>query len=327
MADVVAPEPQAAEKTLLERQHHGEAIHRRGQPPGPARPPCPELGRDVVEHLGSRLARRFGHTQVKAGIVDQDDEIVPAGAEFFAQRAEEPDVGAELGDDLHQSERREPFDGIADHGARFGHAGASRAPRWSRRDSARAGRHDARAVKVTRWLAGGNEDAGGGSAIIRPRGRQAARSGPRRPPAGRARAPHDPPRRARPRPRSPRTAWTKLCSSRPQGVGLRRLQHDPLDHVGQRLAGAGLPPGPHPHELPGPAREIEREVAVGLEETQLADPLARHAARRWRGRRRRWRTRPARWRGRGGSESSGRPEARTSVASAPPVRCSTRSRS
>ena len=57
-------------------------------------------------------------------------------------------------------------------------------------------------------------------------------------------------------------------------VGLGRLKHQPLDHVGELGAGARPPVAPEPHELAAAGRQIEREVPVGLEEPQPADPLA-----------------------------------------------------
>ena len=63
-----------------------------------------------------------------------------------------------------------------------------------------------------------------------------------------------------------------------QRVGLGRLQHHPLDDVGQRGPGARLPVAPDPHELAGPAGQVEREVTVRLEQPETADPLARDPA-------------------------------------------------
>ena len=117
MADVVAPETQPAEEALLERQHHREPVHRRGEPPRPTRPPGPELRRDVVEDLGAGLPRRLGHADVEAGVVDEDDEVVSVRPEVGPERAQEPQVGAQLGHDLHQAEGGEPFHRIA-HRAR-----------------------------------------------------------------------------------------------------------------------------------------------------------------------------------------------------------------
>ena len=56
MSHVLAPEAEPAEEALLEREHDGEPVDRGGEPAGPPRPPGPELGRNVVEHLGPRLA-------------------------------------------------------------------------------------------------------------------------------------------------------------------------------------------------------------------------------------------------------------------------------
>ena len=94
MAHVLAAEPESAEERLLERQDDREPVHRGRQPPRALRPPGPELRRDVVQDLGARRARRLGHPQVKAGIVDQDDEVVAAGAEILPQRAQEPEMCA-----------------------------------------------------------------------------------------------------------------------------------------------------------------------------------------------------------------------------------------
>ena len=72
----------------------------------------------------------------------------------------------------------------------------------------------------------------------------------------------------------------KALQLEPQRVGLRRLQHDPLDDVGQLPAGPRLPAGPYPHELAAAAGQVEREVAVGLEQPEATDPLSRHPGRR-----------------------------------------------
>src|SRR5207247_9371620 len=81
VAHVVAPESEPAEESLLERQHHGQPVHRRREPPSASRPPGPKLGRNVVEDLGPRPLGRFGHADAKTGLVDEADELVPARAE------------------------------------------------------------------------------------------------------------------------------------------------------------------------------------------------------------------------------------------------------
>ena len=129
MADVVAPEPEPAEEPLLEGEHHGEPVDRGREPAGPSRPPGPELGRNVVEHLGPRPPRRLGHADVKAGIVDEDDEVVAAGSEVGPERAEQPEVRSELGDHLHQAESGEAFHRVADGRPGGGHAGPAERPR------------------------------------------------------------------------------------------------------------------------------------------------------------------------------------------------------
>ena len=62
-----------------------------------------------------------------------------------------------------------------------------------------------------------------------------------------------------------------------QRIGLGSLEHDPLHHVRELAPGARLPVAAQPHELAAAGREVEREVAVGLEEPQPAHPLPRDA--------------------------------------------------
>src|SRR5215211_5677755 len=163
MTDVVAPESEPPEEMLLERQDHGQAIDRGREPPSPSRAPGPELRRNVVEHLGPRLSRRLGHADVKARVVDQDDEVVAVRAKVGPERSQQPEVGAELGHHLYQTEGRQPLHRVPDRSARRGHPGA--AERLDERiRMARAERlDDAGAVEVARGLAGGDEDARGGS--------------------------------------------------------------------------------------------------------------------------------------------------------------------
>src|SRR5437667_6775433 len=125
MADVLASKTQVAEEALLERQHHREAIDCRREPPGATGMPRPELRRNVVEHLGYRLASRFGHAKMEAGIVNQNDEVVAPGPKIVAERVQQAEMRAELRDHLHETERGQPFDRIADSGAGLGHPGSA----------------------------------------------------------------------------------------------------------------------------------------------------------------------------------------------------------
>ena len=84
------------------------------------------------------------------------------GPEVGPERAQQPQVGAELGHDLHQPEGREPFHRIADRGPGGRHARS--AERFDRGIGVPGAQRldDAGAVKITRGLAGGDEDARGG---------------------------------------------------------------------------------------------------------------------------------------------------------------------
>src|SRR5712691_7014978 len=82
MSHVLAPEAQAPEERLLEGKHHGQAVDRGGEAPRATWTPGPELGRNVVEHFGPRAARGLGDPDVEAGIVDQDDQVIPSGFEI-----------------------------------------------------------------------------------------------------------------------------------------------------------------------------------------------------------------------------------------------------
>ena len=62
-------------------------------------------------------------------------------------------------------------------------------------------------------------------------------------------------------------------------IGLRGAQRHGLDDVGNRVAHAGAPAFAQPQEGAGALGEIEREVPGGLEDAQLAHPVAGHARR------------------------------------------------
>jgi hypothetical protein len=59
-------------------------------------------------------------------------------------------------------------------------------------------------------------------------------------------------------------------------VGFGRLEDNTLHYISQFSTGAGLPTIAHPHELAASAGEVEREISVGLEEPQAANPLPCH---------------------------------------------------
>ena len=136
--------------------------------------------------------------------------------------------------------------------------------------------HHAGAVEIARRLASGDEDARSGARDHQDAG--AASGGVRTASATRSAS------ASAARPSSPRDHDLALAPHRVhealqlqrQRVGFRRLQHDPLHHVGQLPPGARLPAVSQPHELAAAGGQIEREVAVGLEQTEPADPLARH---------------------------------------------------
>src|SRR5204863_6580402 len=79
MAHVLGPEPQTFEEGLLEGEDHGQTVYRRGQPVSSFGVPGPELRRNVVQDLGAAPVSCLGHSQIEAGIVHQDDQVVPAG--------------------------------------------------------------------------------------------------------------------------------------------------------------------------------------------------------------------------------------------------------
>ncbi len=140
VADVFAPEAEIAEEALLEWQHHRQTIDRRREPPGPTGMPGPELRGNVVEHLGPCLASRLGHAKMKARVIDQNHEVVAAGAEIVAERVQQTEMRAQLGDHFHQAECGQSLDGISDDRRRPRPFGGRRAPRSSRRDGAREAR-------------------------------------------------------------------------------------------------------------------------------------------------------------------------------------------
>ena len=187
--------------------------------------------------------------------------------------------GAELGDDLHQAERREPFHRVADGRAGRGHARAAQGLDHRLGVAGSQRPDDAGAVEVARGLAGGDEDARGGSRDHPARGRRgAATPGRRRPPGAPGRGPPALPRRARRPPARPapraRSCGARAGARRPRAPAstIRSTTSD------ERLAGAGPPVAPHPHELADAAGEIERQIAVGLEQPEAADPLPRDPA-------------------------------------------------
>ena len=114
--------------------------------------------------------------------------------------------------------------------------------------------------------------------IIPPRARPAGWTSPRRPPG--ARAASGPTFHARrPRPRGRCTACTKLCSSSASASASGASSITRSTTSGELGAGARPPVAAQPHELAAAGREVEGEVAVGLEQPQPSHPLPRGAAR------------------------------------------------
>ena len=177
MTDVVAPKAEPPEERLLERKDDREPVHRGRESPRPARSPGPELGRDVVQHLGAGGSGRLGHPDVKAGVVDEDDEVVASGPKVVPHGAQEPPMRSQLCHDLHHAEGREPLHAIAEGGARALHERPTERLDLRVGMSGEEGADHAGAVEITRGLAGGDEDtrrgpcdhpaAGAASGVVR----------------------------------------------------------------------------------------------------------------------------------------------------------------
>ena len=243
------------------------------------RPPRPELRRDVVQHRDAGAVRRLGHMQVKPGIVDENDEVVAVARELALHAAQQQVVRGNLLDDLHDAERREALHRKQHPGTRLGHA---RPPEGIERGvwqpfAQRA--HHCRPMEIARWLARGKEDAGAGDRHAPPctgSGVVVTASVTRRASASAAR-PSSPVITAS---RSPRTAWTKLCSSSDSASASGRVERDELDDIRELLRDPRPPPVAQAHEVAPPRGEVERQVAVGLEDPQPSHPVAGHPRRR-----------------------------------------------
>ena len=159
MSDILASEPQSAEEHLLERQHHRQPVHRRGEPARPARPPGPQLRRDVVQDLGAGGVRGLGHPDVEAGIVDQDDEVVAPHFEIIPEGSQEPVVGPDLGNDLDQPKGGEPFHPIPQRGAGLSHLRAPEGLDGGIGVACPECADHTGPVEIARRLASGDEDA------------------------------------------------------------------------------------------------------------------------------------------------------------------------
>jgi hypothetical protein len=77
VSNIFAANAEPAEECLLEGQYHREPIYSGREPAGTLGSPGPKLGCDEVEHLRPGLVRSFSHPQVEAGIIRQDDQLVP----------------------------------------------------------------------------------------------------------------------------------------------------------------------------------------------------------------------------------------------------------
>src|SRR6058998_1324470 len=75
MPDERAGNAGAAVQLRLERQDDHHVVHATLDPPHAARPPSPELRRDVIDHATPGLLGHTGEVEIEPGIVDQDDEV------------------------------------------------------------------------------------------------------------------------------------------------------------------------------------------------------------------------------------------------------------
>src|SRR5919107_565313 len=210
---ILAADAKPAEELLLERQYNRQPVYRSSQPASSFRPPGPELGSDVVQHLGAGPVSRFGHTKMKTRVVNQDGQIVPADAEVSLERSKQTIVGPDLGDHLNHSEGGQTLHGVADRGARRFHLRAAQRLDGGTGIAPRERSHDARRMKISGGLAGGDEDA-----RLTPPVHQCveAASGWVRTASATRSASASAARPSSPRTttsRWPRTACTKLCSS------------------------------------------------------------------------------------------------------------------
>src|SRR5262245_56290181 len=212
MANVGRRHAEAREEFGLERQNDGEAVHIGAEPGSALRPPSPELGRDVVENGNPGCTRGTGNPQMQPGVIHQNGEVVAARDEIVSQRLEEPVVQWK-----RSQYRAEPHPAEPLH--RESWFGAGSFEPWAPHClEHRIGQQlldrldDTGSMKIAGRLAGRNENPGSatghGKARVRALRATAAETSSAR---TRAALPSSPRTTAS---LSPRTAWTKLKSSR-----------------------------------------------------------------------------------------------------------------
>src|SRR4051794_1324805 len=156
---IIAPDAEAVEELLFERQHHGQAVHCGREPPGSLRSPGPELRSDVVQNLGACAVGRFRYPEMKTGIVHQYGQVISPDSEVCLQSAQQAIMGADFGDDLDHAKCCEPFHGITNGGPRIFHVGPAQGLYGSAGITLRERTNHGGRMQVSRRFTGGDEDA------------------------------------------------------------------------------------------------------------------------------------------------------------------------
>src|SRR5947199_7366775 len=97
MSDERAGNAGAAVQLRLERQDDHHVVHATLDRSHAARPPSPELRRDVIDHATPGLLGHTGEVEIEPGIVDQDDKVERFLLEYLSDGKNPTGQGADRG--------------------------------------------------------------------------------------------------------------------------------------------------------------------------------------------------------------------------------------
>jgi hypothetical protein len=124
MADKNGLHAEFSQKRLLLGEDHCHPIGFLGQDPGPAGPPGPELGGDVVQHADPPPVGLPGQPEVESRIVDGDDEVGRALRQSAAHLAPQRQEEGEPRDDLDEPDECQALELNDRQDSGLGHARA-----------------------------------------------------------------------------------------------------------------------------------------------------------------------------------------------------------
>ncbi len=110
------------EELLLERQYHRGAIDDLRHGFYPALVPCPDLGRNVIEHRYAGLVRRLRDLEVEARIVDENHQPDISAVQPAPNIPQQRNVARNVAQYLDEAHHGQPIRSLEELYARAGHA-------------------------------------------------------------------------------------------------------------------------------------------------------------------------------------------------------------